>query len=94
MVHFIEMVSIQNGFNDQINHRLKRPHHLGRSYDKWSLFREAVHFRGGGGSSRGYFTSSPNIEVSLDELIDRINEYLKWYREKRLKLSLGGLSPR
>lgn len=31
--------------------------------------------------------------VSLDELIDRINDYMKWYREKRLKLSLGGLSP-
>ena len=31
--------------------------------------------------------------VTLDELIDRINDYMKWYREKRLKLSLGGLSP-
>lgn len=31
--------------------------------------------------------------VTLDELIDRINDYMNWYREKRLKLSLGGLSP-
>lgn len=31
--------------------------------------------------------------VTLDELIDRINDYMKWYREKRLKLSLSGLSP-
>ena len=33
------------------------------------------------------------LGVSLDELIDRINDYTKWYREKRLKLSLNGFSP-
>ena len=27
--------------------------------------------------------------VSLGELIDQINDYMKWYREKRLKLSLA-----
>ena len=31
--------------------------------------------------------------VTLDELINRTNDFMKWYREKRLKLSLGGLSP-
>lgn len=28
------------------------------------------------------------VGVLQDELIDRINAYMKWYREQRLKLSL------
>ena len=31
--------------------------------------------------------------ISVDELINRINDYMHWYAEKRIKLSLGGLSP-
>ncbi len=31
--------------------------------------------------------------VSIKEIISILNEYLIWYREKRIKISLGGLSP-
>ena len=31
--------------------------------------------------------------VSVKEFIAILNDYLIWYREKRIKLSLGGLSP-
>jgi hypothetical protein len=31
--------------------------------------------------------------VSTKEFIAILNDYLIWYREKRIKLSLGGLSP-
>lgn len=31
--------------------------------------------------------------VSIDELINQINDYMHWYAEKRIKQSLGGLSP-
>ena len=32
--------------------------------------------------------------VSIQEFIDILNEYLVWYNEKRLKISLGNMSPR
>jgi len=31
--------------------------------------------------------------VSVDEFIDILDEYLHWYAEKRIKMSLGGMSP-
>ena len=32
-------------------------------------------------------------KISLEEFISIINQYMQWYRDKRIKLSLGGLSP-
>ena len=31
--------------------------------------------------------------VTIDGFINEVNQYLEWYRSKRIKLSLGGLSP-
>lgn len=31
--------------------------------------------------------------VSLDEFIKILDEYLIWYNEKRIKMSLGAMSP-
>ncbi|MBS5570144.1 MAG: IS3 family transposase [Clostridiales bacterium] len=31
--------------------------------------------------------------VSLDSFIQALNDYIHWYNHKRIKLSLGGLSP-
>ena len=31
--------------------------------------------------------------VSIQEFIDILNEYLIWYNEKRIKISLGNMSP-
>ena len=31
--------------------------------------------------------------VSLDSFIQELNDYIHWYNHKRIKLSLGGLSP-
>ena len=32
-------------------------------------------------------------DVSIDEFIIILDEYIHWYSEKRIKLSLGGMSP-
>lgn len=32
-------------------------------------------------------------DVTIDEFIEQLNIYIKWYAEKRIKLSLGGMSP-
>jgi len=32
-------------------------------------------------------------DVSIDEFINILNEYLYWYNEKRIKISLGAMSP-
>ena len=32
-------------------------------------------------------------KISVEEFIGIINQYMQWYRDKRIKLSLGGLSP-
>ena len=32
-------------------------------------------------------------KISVEEFISIINQYMQWYRDKRTKLSLGGLSP-
>ena len=32
-------------------------------------------------------------KISVEEFISIINQYMHWYRDKRIKLSLGGLSP-
>ena len=34
-----------------------------------------------------------SLVVSIQEFVLRLDEYLHWYAEKRIKLSLGGLSP-
>lgn len=31
--------------------------------------------------------------VTIEQFIDEVNEYIIWYAEKRIKISLGGLSP-
>ena len=31
--------------------------------------------------------------VSIDEFIEILDQYIHWYAEKRIKVSLGGLSP-
>lgn len=31
--------------------------------------------------------------VSLEEFMDRLDRYLHWYNDDRIKLSLGGMSP-
>ena len=31
--------------------------------------------------------------VTIDQFIDQLDKYIKWYAEKRIKLSLGGMSP-
>ena len=31
--------------------------------------------------------------VSIEDFIDILHEYLVWYNEKRIKLSLGAMSP-
>ncbi|URZ01283.1 IS3 family transposase IS1353 [Clostridium felsineum] len=32
--------------------------------------------------------------VSIEEFIDTLNAYLAWYNEKRIKVSLGNMSPK
>ncbi len=32
--------------------------------------------------------------VSIQEFIDNLNAHLTWYNEKRIKVSLGNMSPR
>ena len=31
--------------------------------------------------------------VTMEQFIECVNEYIRWYNEKRIKISLGGLSP-
>jgi putative transposase len=33
------------------------------------------------------------LDVSLEDFIQIIHDYMSWYREKRIKISLGGMSP-
>lgn len=33
------------------------------------------------------------VGVSIDQFINELDDYLRWYAEKRIKLSLGGMSP-
>lgn len=32
-------------------------------------------------------------DTSIEEFIDQVDQYIRWYNEQRIKLSLGGLSP-
>ena len=32
-------------------------------------------------------------DTSIEEFTRQLDEYLKWYKSKRIKVSLGGLSP-
>jgi len=31
--------------------------------------------------------------VTMEQFIEHVNEYIRWYNEKRIKVSLGGVSP-
>lgn len=31
--------------------------------------------------------------VSLEQFMEKLDQYIHWYNEKRIKLSLGGMSP-
>jgi predicted RNase H-related nuclease YkuK (DUF458 family) len=31
-------------------------------------------------------------DVSIESFIEKLDEYIRWYGEKRVKLSLGGMS--
>lgn len=33
------------------------------------------------------------INITIDQFIEQLNLYIKWYSEKRIKMSLGGMSP-
>lgn len=33
------------------------------------------------------------VDVSIEKFITLLDEYIHWYSEKRIKLSLGGMSP-
>ena len=39
------------------------------------------------------FYGEKRDKISVEEFIGIINQYMQWYRDKRIKLSLGGLSP-
>ena len=32
-------------------------------------------------------------DTTIDSFIDQLDAYIRWYSEKRIKLSLGGMSP-
>ncbi len=32
-------------------------------------------------------------EVTIKQFIEILDEYLRWYAEKRIKISFGGMSP-
>lgn len=33
------------------------------------------------------------LDVTIETFIDELDKYIKWYNEKRIKNSLGGISP-
>jgi len=39
------------------------------------------------------FSCNSWLDVTIESFIDYIDRYIKWYNEKRVKISLGGLSP-
>ena len=39
-----------------------------------------------------YYNRSWN-DISMGEFIDLVDEYIRWYNQKRIKLTLGGMSP-
>lgn len=40
-----------------------------------------------------FFYSQDWHTLTLNQFIDQLDSYLRWYNEKRIKVSLGGLSP-
>ena len=32
-------------------------------------------------------------DTSMEDFIDQVDEYIRWYNEQRIKVKLGGLSP-
>lgn len=32
-------------------------------------------------------------DVSIEQFVDVLNSYIRWYNEKRIKMSLGAMSP-
>jgi len=39
------------------------------------------------------FYNRPWTGITINQFIKQLDEYIKWYAEKRIKLSLGGMSP-
>jgi transposase InsO family protein len=33
------------------------------------------------------------IDVSIEQFIQQVDSYIKWYAQKRIKISLGAMSP-
>lgn len=31
--------------------------------------------------------------ISIDDFIQKVDDYIRWYNEKRIKMSLGAMSP-
>jgi transposase InsO family protein len=43
-------------------------------------------------SPHSHFCSEA-LTVSVDQFIEVVDSYIRWYNEKRIKISLGALSP-
>lgn len=39
------------------------------------------------------FMEETGIHASIDSFIHKLDEYIHWYNETRIKISLGGMSP-
>lgn len=39
------------------------------------------------------FYGKPWLGISIEHFVQKLNNYIKWYNEKRIKISLGGMSP-
>ena len=40
-----------------------------------------------------FFYNKSGRNISIDSFISLLDEYISWYCEKRIKVSLGGMSP-
>jgi putative transposase len=41
----------------------------------------------------GHYYNKHWTGITINQFIKQFDEYIKWYAEKRIKLSLGGMSP-
>ena len=46
-----------------------------------------------GGLKNEMFYSNSWLDVTMETFIDKLNKHIRWYNEKRIKNSLGGISP-
>ena len=63
-----------------------------RTFIKFILFCRGL-ARNAGRMKNEMFYGEKWDKISVEEFISIINQYMQWYRDKRIKLSLGGLSP-